>query len=162
MTVPVKLEDVRYADVVVIGHIHDYRIVRDGAFRKRMMALPDLPLGMREMYQDPKKNLLSDYARFNVEVEQTLVGRVAGKISVTWDNSTFGEPEQMEPGRYLIALRRPTSTLPPLRGPSATTLPNPDPTALTLLQAPCSSAFIYRIESEQARTIRSMLVGPQS
>jgi len=152
-----RLEDVSYADVVVIGRIADYRIIRDQAFRSRMLALPSLSADMRKMYEDPRQGLLPDYARFNIEVEQVLVGRAAPRLSVTWDNSTSGEPDRMEPGRYLIALRRLGSASPPLRGPSATILPSPDPNALTLLQAPCSGAFIYEAQSEQARTIRKIL-----
>ena len=36
-------------------------------------------------------------------------------MGVTWDNSTFGEPQSMPSGQYMIALRRLTSPLPPLR-----------------------------------------------
>src|ERR1043165_8936402 len=32
-----NFEDVRYADVVVIGRIANYRIIRDEAFRRRML-----------------------------------------------------------------------------------------------------------------------------
>ena len=79
------------------------------------------------MYEDPQESLLPDYARFDVQVKEVLVGRAPNRLSVTWDNSTFGEPEQMAAGPYLIALRRPGSASPPLRGPSATIFPTPDP-----------------------------------
>lgn len=157
MSTYTKLEDVTYADVVVIGRIDNYRIIRDEAFRKRMLALPGLSADMRKKYEDPNLGLLHDYARFTIKVEEVLVGRVRGRLLATWDNSTFGEPDRMAPGRYLIALRRPSSNSPPLRGPSATIMPSPDPNALTLLQAPCSGAFIYGAESEQANTIRGIL-----
>lgn len=157
MFVSPKLEDVSYADVVVIGQIADYRIVRDDAFRSRMLSSPNLPADMRKLYQDPKQGLLSDYARFEIQVEQVLVGKAGAKLSVTWDNSTFREPDRMDPGRYLIALRRPNSNMPPPRGPSATILPSPDASVLTLLQAPCSRAFIYEVDSEDAHAIRAIL-----
>lgn len=157
MFVSPKLEDVSYADVVVVGRIDNYRIIRDEAFRRRMLASRRLSADMRKTYQDAEQGLLPDYARFTIQVEEVLVGRAPGRLSVTWDNSTFGEPAKMTPGRYLIALRRPGSTSPPLRGPSATIMPSPDPKALTLLQAPCSSAFIYEVESEQARTVLGIL-----
>jgi len=117
-----NFDDVNYADVVVIGRIDNYRIIRDEAFRKRMLATRDLSAQMRKAYEDPKQSFLSDYARFDIQVDQVLVGKAARKLSVTWDNSTFGEPEQIAPGHYLIALRRPNSANPPLRGPSATIL----------------------------------------
>lgn len=43
--VPSKLGDVKYADVVVIGRIDNYRIIRDEAFRKRMLASPSFFCG---------------------------------------------------------------------------------------------------------------------
>lgn len=137
--VPPKLNDVSYAEVVVIGRIENYQIVRDEAFRKRMLALPKLPADMRKRYQDPKGGATPEYARFTIRVEQVLVGQARDKLSVTWNNSTFGEPNQMKLGRHLIALRR--------SGRST----------FTPLQAPCSSAFIYEAGSEQARTIRAIL-----
>lgn len=155
--VPPTLEDVRFADVVVVGRVTNYRIVRDEAFRRRMLASPGLPADLRRTYEDPRQSLLPDYARFEVQVEQVLVGRPARRLSVTWDNSTFGEPTQLPAGRYLIALRRPSSASPPLRGPSATILPSPGSNALTLLQAPCSSAFLYEVGSEQAVAVRRIL-----
>lgn len=155
--VPPTLEDVSYADVVVIGHIDNYQIIRDKAFRKKMLASPNLSADDRKFYENPKTGLLTDYARFEIQVEDVLAGRASSRLSATWDNSTFGEPDQMASGRYLIALRQPRSASPPLRGPSATILPNPGPSALTVLQAPCSSAFIYDAESKEAQAIRGIL-----
>jgi hypothetical protein len=152
-----KFEDVSYADVVVVGRIDHYRIVRDEAFRKQMLGSANLPASMRKMYLDPKQGLLPDYARFEIKVEEVLAGKASGKLSVTWDNSTFAEPDQLAPGRYLIAVRRVTSRIPPLRGSSATIRPSPDPNSLTLLQAPCSSPFMYAAESEEARRVRGIL-----
>jgi len=157
MYVPPNLEDVNYADVVVIGRILNYRIVRDETFRRRMLASPRLSTEMRRIYEDPRRLLLPDYARFEIQVERVLVGRAPARLSATWDNSTFGEPERMPAGSYLVALRRASSAIPPLRGPSATIMPSPDANSLTLLQAPCSSAFIYEAGSEQARTVRGIL-----
>ncbi len=155
--VPSTLGDVSYADVVVIGRVDNYRIIRDEAFRRRMLALPSLSMDMRKTYEDPKQSLLPDYARFDIQVEEVLIGRAPGRLSVRWNNSTFREPEQMVSGRYLIALRRPGSANPPLRGPSATISPSSDLDALTPVQAPCSSAFIFDAESEEARTVRGIL-----
>ena len=157
MFVPQKLEDVRYADVVVVGRIANYRIIRDEAFRRRMLKSPNVPADLRKMYQDPKGGLMTDYARFDIEVEEVLLGRAPAHLSVTWDNSTFSEPDRMKPGRYLIALRRPNSASPPLRGPSATVMPSPDPKILTLLQAPCSSVFLFDAGSVEASSIRQIL-----
>jgi hypothetical protein len=155
--VPPNLEDVQYADVVVIGRVSNYRIIRDEASRRRMLASPRLRPEDRRIYEDPRHILLPDYARFDVQVEEALTGNPPRTLSVTWDNSTFGEPEQMGAGLYLIALRWPQSASPPLRGPSTTITANPDTSALTLLQAPCSGAFIYEVGSEEAVAIRRIV-----
>jgi hypothetical protein len=126
------LNDVRHADVVLVGRISGYRIVRDNAERQRMLSLPNLSSKMRKFYQDPTQSLLLDYARFDVQVDEVLFGKAPRRVSVTWDNSTFGEPENMPAGPFVIALRKPGSAMPPLRGPSATILPNPEPSALTV------------------------------
>lgn len=157
MYVGTTLEDVSYADQVVIGRIANYRIIRDQAFRDRMIASPHLSDDSEDIYRDPEGSLLPDYARFEIEVEKVLVGDPRRTLSVTWDNSTFGEHKTMAPGPYLIALRNPASASPPLRGPSATIRSAPDPDAFTVLQAPCSSPFIYEARSEQANAILEML-----
>lgn len=120
---PLELTDIKYADVVVVGRISNYAIA-PGAF--------------------------AGYARFDVLVDEILVGTVPPSFAVTWDNSTFAEPEVMPSGPFLIALRDSRSGMPPLRGPSATILPNPETGSLTVLQAPCSDAFIFARESNEA------------
>lgn len=149
--------DIRYADVVVTGRIVNYRIVRDEAFRRRMLASPMLTPDMRRFYADKNAGVISDYARFDVLVDEVLVGKAPRRISVTWDNSTFGEPKTMDAGRFLIALRKTDSRTPPLRGPSATILPSPEPGSLTVLQAPCADAFILANAGDQARAVREIL-----
>jgi hypothetical protein len=156
MNATINLDDVKYADVVVVGQIMNYKIVRDHEFRRRMLSNPNLSPNMRELYEGPG-GLISDYARFDVQIDEVLVGKAPTTLSVTWDNSTFEEPEKMATGPFLIALRDPKSPTPPLRGPSAYVGPNPDPTALTVLQAPCSSPFIFESTSDETRTVRSIL-----
>lgn len=75
--------DVNYADVVVVGRIANYRIVRDEAFRRRMLASPRLSADMRRIYEDPRQSLMSDYARFDIFVDEVLVGRTPRRLSVT-------------------------------------------------------------------------------
>lgn len=152
----IDLRDVRYADVVLVGRISNYRIIRDEDFRERMLSNPNLTPDMREMYAG-RQSLLPDYARFDIEVAEVLVGTAPDRLSATWDNSTFGEPESMRPGPFLIALRNPSSQTPPLRGPSATILPDADPALPTLLQAPCASPFLFENDSDQAAEVRRIL-----
>lgn len=155
--VPLVPGDIKYADVVVTGRIVNYRIVRDEGFRRRMLASPMLGPEMRKLYEDKDALLLSDYARFDVLVDRVLVGKAPRKLSVTWDNSTFAEPKTMAARPFLIALRKSNSSVPPLRGPSATILPSPEAGSLTILQAPCSSAFILASASNEARAVREIL-----
>jgi hypothetical protein len=162
MYVPLNVTDVQYASTVVIGRVSNYRIVLDADARKRRdAALADNP-GMRSDVRqrlESQTSFLSDYARFDVIVDQLLVGTAPKVVSVTWNNSTFGEPESMPPGPYLIALRAPGSAVPPLRGPSATILSTPEPALPTLLQAPCSSAFIFPVASDEAVAVRKIIAG---
>ncbi|MDR0674176.1 MAG: hypothetical protein LBF93_11125 [Zoogloeaceae bacterium] len=146
MNAHLEPNDIKYADVVVVGRIANYEIVR---------PTDEVSEFMRKTYG--QKDVLSDYARFDVLVDEVLVGQPPAVISVTWDNSTFSEPEKMEEGPYLIGLREPASQAPPLRGPSATILPSQEPGSLTVLQAPCAPAFIFEATSASAKTIRDIL-----
>ena len=156
MNAPLNIEDVRFADVVVVGRIANYRIVRDHEFRRKMLASPHMRPEDRKHY-GPTTSLMPDYARFEIVVDEVLAGTAPKRIVATWDNSTFGVPETMAPGPYLIALRRPTSRIPPLRGPSATIWANREPGLLTMLQAPCSIPFKFPSNSDHALTIRRMM-----
>lgn len=148
---PLALDDVRFADTVVVGRIVNYRIVLDQKFRRKMgIRRPRAGTPVRSEY-------MSDYARFEIVVDEVLLGRAGARIAATWDNSTFPEPETMAPGPYLIALRRSGSSLPPLRGPSATIAPSPEPATLTVLQAPCSVPFMFETGSEDAAGVRNIL-----
>src|SRR5690349_16530678 len=115
---PVVLSDVRYADTVVIGRIVNYRIVRDQQVRRERRVLearwPGLsPRAQRRRAQ--RSDFLSDYARFDVVVEQVLAGEAGQVLAVRWNNSTFGEPRSLPGERYLVALRRSGGAAPPLR-----------------------------------------------
>jgi hypothetical protein len=158
---PFKIEDVQFADVVVIGRISNYQIIRDVEFRERMLANPNLRADLRRIYEEPNGKLMSDYARFDIQSSQILKGTAPRTMTVTWDNSTFGEPDQMAPGPYVIALRNPQSQLPPLRGPSATISPSKEPERLTVLQAPCGPAFIIPADDANVRTILKSLKAGQ-
>jgi hypothetical protein len=157
MRVPLVLDDVKFADVVLVGRISNYTIVRDNAERQRMLSLPNLSPDMRKLYEDPKQTLIWDYARFDVQVDEVLFGKAPRRLSVTWDNSTFGEPPSLPSGPLLIALRDPTSRIPPVRGPSATIQSPRDSRQLTVLQAPCASPFMFESTSDNALAIRQIL-----
>ena len=156
--------DILHADLVVVGDVVHYEIID-----------PD---------SDPNRGNLLNYARFEVRVREVLAGPSAdelapptrtvprdrpslykgslypGRITVTWDNSTFGEPEDLKSedyGGFLIALRDPSSPLLPLRSGSGFIAPTPEPEHYTVLQAPCSGAFIFEMDSLTAIALRQLL-----
>lgn len=153
---PIDLHDVEYADVVIVGTVANYQIVRDPTareFHKKLMAkMKDPPESLKNV-----SGFMSDYARFDIVVDHALTGAAPKTVAVTWDNSTFGEPDHLPSGLLLFALRKSHSKIPPLRGPSATVLPNREPNLLTLLQAPCARPFMFENSSEQALRVRQIL-----
>ena len=154
---PLSLEDITYADVVVIGHVENYEIVKDIAFRESMLSDPNLPEDLRKIYADESHLLLGDYARFEVQVDKVLAGDVPDRFTATWDNSTFAQSEALPSGPFLMGFRKDGSAMPPLRGPSATVHPNPEPQSLTILQAPCAPAFFFRSSSDAAHKVEAIL-----
>lgn len=67
----------------------------------------------------------------------------------------FGEPEALPVGPFLVALRD-GRTWPP-SDVGAADLIDPHEGVLTVLQAHCSSPFLFRSMSEQAGTVRRLL-----
>ncbi len=156
---PMNLSDVFLADAVVIGKITKYKIVKNIKIREQLNSFSknnSAPKILRN-----KSSYLSDYARFEIIIDEVLHGESSKKMIVTWNNSTFGEPEELPSGKYLIALRFTKSPRPPLRGPSATIFPNPEPELMTVLQAPCASPFIFKKSSEWTHKIRLILNGEE-
>lgn len=131
---PTILEDVLLADVVVVGRVSEYSVIR--------------PL---------RSARLPGYARIELQVDEVLVGNAPQTLTMTWVNSTFGIPEAIGDGPFLIALRAPTSAAPPLRGPSATIFRTPEPELLTILQAPCARPFLFDALSEESEVVRQLL-----
>jgi hypothetical protein len=126
------------ANTVVVGRIDHYEIVRDQEARKR----------------EPDSNSASyaeDYARFEILVDEVLLGSAPRTLRVTWDGYWMAEPHTMPPGPYLIALRD-SRQLPDnfVRG---------DRAAPTVLQLPCQDAFIIPAASTVANTVRRNLHG---
>lgn len=163
ISAPLALENITHADLVVSGQIVNYKIVLDQEVRRERKKMLARSSGMSPETRKSLKaqtDFMSDYATFDVVVDTVLVGKAAKVLTVTWDNSTFGEPETMASGRYLVALRDPSSKTPPLQGPSATFLPNKKPELLTVLQAPCAPAFIFREGDSKAKEVRKLLVKP--
>ena len=135
------LGDVRYADTVVLGRIANYSRVPE---------------------KDDLFGLIFPYSRFDIVVEEVLKGRAPPVITVTWENSTFEQPEKIgPPGKYLIALQSPGTVVElPLRALSATIMELPEPDLPTVLQAPCSVPFIFEMGSKDAAALRWLVAHP--
>ncbi len=152
------MNDIKLADVVVIGRIVDYQIVLDPKARENNRKSVE---GIKNSKtSEPLSNVrrfISDYAKFDVLVEEVVKGTATERMTATWDNSTFGEPESIPPGPYLIAFRYAQSAAPPLGGPSAIIMPTPIPEVPTVLQALCARAFIFKSDSTEAIEARGLL-----
>ncbi|MDG2530594.1 hypothetical protein [Caulobacter endophyticus] len=123
----IRLEDVARADLVVVGRVTQYEVVRK----------PSLLPGERP-------GTLSDHATFLVRTEEVLAGQAPARLAVRWDNSTFAEPDALPEGPFLIALSRPTGAA-------------SNPEAYTLFQAACSDPFLFEAASDRARAVREIL-----
>ncbi|KZK75881.1 hypothetical protein PsAD13_05319 [Pseudovibrio sp. Ad13] len=156
-----NLDDVSFADLVVIGEITDYEIVKDQEIREQRRKQIERCPELKEFY-GKQKSFITDYARFTVKVGKVLQGEASDKIEVAWNNSTFGEPDSMSRGPFLIALRKAGGKLPPLRGPSATVFPDPNPKLWNVLQARCAPPFIFKTSSASAKSIIQKLVVSQN
>lgn len=153
---PIDFSDVKRASVVVVGRISNYKIiVRDDEFRRRMLADQKRPPDMRE-FSSGEYELISDHAKFDVAVDEVLLGNPPATISVTWVNSTFSLPSEMDAGPFLIALRDPDSP-PPNRLWSGTISPNKASVIMSVLQAPCSRPFLFGSTSPEVVTVRDIL-----
>ena len=142
---------------MVVGRVENYTMVLDPEARRRRQELLPRTSGKFREILEKQSSFLSDYARFDIVVEEILRGTASDRLTVTWDNSTFREPRNMSPGPYLIALRKAETPPPPMRGPTATILPTPEPASMTVLQAPCAPEFIFESTSGQAESVREIL-----
>lgn len=132
-----EITDIRQADVIVSGELEDYEKV----------TVKD-------------QGSLSDYAILTVKVRGWLKGKSAPTMRLSWDNSTFDEPNGMAIGApVIVAGIDPNAAQPPLRGPSATMFAAPRTDMFRVLQAPCSGPFIFAASNELETDLRAILRG---
>jgi len=110
---------VRHAGIVVIGRVVDYR----------------------------KLDAVANYARFEIIVDEVLVGVAPHRLSATWRNSTFERPEALPSEPMLIALRDTRATM----------KPHSEQRSEEVLQATCSTAFMLLNGSDGAKAVRRAL-----
>lgn len=156
-----QIKDINLADLVVVGRVENYQIILDKKAREERKnwlrnSEYDTDYKAIEILKS-QEVFLTDYARFDIHIDEVLKGSAPKTITVVWDNSTFREPDKFASGPFLFALIDPSSPTPPLRGPSATVMPHPDGTSLSVMQAPCGPTFFFRKGSPRAKKIRKQL-----
>lgn len=156
---PLRLEDVRFADHVVLARITGYEMVRDEEAHRRAQ---DLMAKLAPGRPRPAKvRLMSDHARITLAVDEVLLGEAVESLTVSWVTPPYDEDFPLPPGAFVIALRNPASSIPPLRGASATILPPPEPGLLQVLQAPCAPAFFFAETDKRASQLRDIVIAEQ-
>lgn len=150
---PVDPENVEFADRVVSARVTHFEMVRDEEAHRR--ATETLASLVPESAPATGVRLLTDYARLTLVVEETLKGEAAREIEAIWANPPYDERFPFVPGRYLFALRKPTS---PIGTGSGAFIPaSPQPAAIQILEIPCAPSFVLREGSKEALAIRARL-----
>jgi hypothetical protein len=141
-------DDVRIADLVVVGRIVNYEIVPEGRRRPELISLASLSPRARQMLQD-QLGYVNRHARFDIVVDEVLAGRSPRIVHAIWDNITSGEPAAAPGGRRLIALH---PAIIPGEGDGQSLRP--------VLQRPCAPAFILANAGDEADAVRRALGAP--
>ncbi|NEU13392.1 hypothetical protein G3T14_14810 [Methylobacterium sp. BTF04] len=159
MMAPMDLRDILTADVVIDGTVTRYSLVvteYDRRYRERLLAL------MKDQQREEfEKQPPVSYALLDIWVARSLVGSVSGQITVTWRNSTFQLPKDIDARLRTFALRDPRKRAPtlPLRSGSGVVWPVPELDKLTVLQAPCAMPFMFEANEPTGRAIREIFDG---
>jgi len=145
------LNDISSADMVVVGKIQNYQIVEDTiateAVRNgRTEFLENVPVNLKDTHNN-EAEISVEYARFEIEVDEVLLGTVSGTISAVWPSYEFVESGKTPNVPFLIALRRSTSSMPALRGQ----------VVWMVLGDHCTGSFLFANASANATTVRQLL-----
>lgn len=139
--VPFQVEQVRHADVVVIGRVSDYR--RTVSDRQRQWIAES---AKRDPGAAPER-ARPDRASFDLTVERIAAGQPPPRrVRVEWDPSTYGVPEAIPEGRYLVALRR-------MRDVTASGA------RYRVLRGGCSTPFMFESGDREAVAVLRVLAG---
>ena len=143
---PVDMEHLRYADLIVVGRISGFRIVR-----------PELEPDLETAYPS------AAFAQFEINAEEVLRGTVPERLIVNSYAHAFMEADQLRAEPYLFALRQPSSEFPPpiIAGEEALFFSNAVADQHAVLGAICSFPFMFESESSDADMVRRFLAGPQ-
>lgn len=160
---PMELRDIINADLIIEGTVTRYEFVVTEETRrnKERLLARYKSQNEEERWEELKNKALVSYALLTIRVERVLTGNAPGEITITWKNSTFELPETLDASLQIFAIRDPRKGHPslPLRAPSGLILPAPEPDKLTLLQAPCSDAFMFDAGGDTGRAIAEAFNG---
>ncbi|MGO4570067.1 hypothetical protein AB4Z52_34810 [Rhizobium sp. 2YAF20] len=143
--------DIKYAGAVVVGRVENYRLVSDPEALARYKALLTRSSKLPETFGDIRVT-----PQFDIVVDEVLQGHVEHRLTVEWLGSNFAVPTAIPPGPYVLALRGANSLPPPHWGP-AWTVSKPEAGHFALMQAPCSTAFMFPATSYDADRVRQAL-----
>lgn len=152
---PPPLELAVEAELVVIGHVKSYQFFRDQELRKERLGAPGLSDETRESFADPNRILRQDAVRFEIEVEEVIVGSAPNSISAVGDAGIVLAEGRLAPGRYLMVLHRLGTMV--VSGNDANLWRYFEPDAWTFLQPLCQGPFIFEADGQEARTILELL-----
>jgi len=132
ISIPLKLDDIRYADTVVIGQISNYRTILS----------PEATARWDKLYAPWKRpdHLMGDYVVFDVAVDEVLIGKPPLKLSVI---SMYGSATAAPAGPFLLALNKPNPARSPQGDSNAIGVRSPEDDAFALLEMPCSGSCLF-------------------
>lgn len=150
----INLNDVRNADVVVVGRIANYQLVKPSSEEKHgNLAAPSRSVKTQDLL-DSLSGSGTNYARFDILVDEVLRGPKAKTLKAVLSELTFSLPAHMPSGFFVIALH---NSAPPLDGSGATALSTVDPAYFSVLQQSCAGAFIFETNSGVTAHVRQIL-----
>ncbi|KPF42259.1 hypothetical protein IP76_17780 [Rhizobium sp. AAP43] len=151
----INVEKVLKADAVVIGTVSNYQGIRDFERERRQVELmKDFAALGPEFLPRHKDVRIMSSASFDVVTEQILWGAAARQLHVTWETGVSGVAETLEPGQYLLVLNRRASTASPAEAASTAA---GSAAVMTLFPSDCSSSYIMKPRTVQAKTLRREL-----
>ena len=150
------VNDIESAELVVVGSIVNYQFVKDLKGRERLIQRveghPDI---QKYLLENPDLGRKDDHARFEIKIDEVILGPPQKTISAVWFNSTFGIHETYPEGPFLIALHSLPASF---QSPAIKS--DLDPVPWNVLQAPCSQPFIISTGGPTEAEIRRILEAP--
>ncbi|WP_162933007.1 hypothetical protein [Roseovarius sp. EL26] len=144
------LKNIKNADVVVIGKLRNYQIVTDTMATDAARQQQQYFEGLSDESKDDDVNetkITINYARFEIDVDEVLLGNVSETLTAIWPNYAFIESGMTPNAPFLIALRRSTKSTPSLRGQ----------TVWMVHGSYCTGSFFFAGASTDAATVRELL-----